>query len=167
MNVAVATAKENGSQPRYGDFSIKKISEVLGKDRMIIAKRLQLLKYRPILESAKLKIFRFDEAMEAALLEVTDPLNAVRVRKETAAAEKIELAVAEAKGELASVAEFTDIVQRLFGGCYKENVRMIKKWSTRVVKFKTAAEAEKFMLGEYQKFSNSLRADFIKFLAKK
>lgn len=167
MGLAPTKTNSNGHKPRYGNFSIKRISELLKIDRATVAKRLLALKYQPVVAEAKLKLFNFDEAMEAALLETNDRLTDVRVRKETAAAEKIELAVAEAKGELASVAEFTDIVQRLFGGCYKENVRMIKKWSSRVVKFKTAAEAEKYMLGEYQRFSNSLQMEFEKFLTKK
>jgi hypothetical protein len=166
MRAVAAKPAKNGNGSKTELLSISKIAMRCGLDRATCRKRLDVQGYEPAEVKEKEKLYLFDAAMEAALTESQDKLSEVRVRKETAAAEKIEIQVAQARGELASVAEFTDVVQRLFGGCYKENIRMIKRWGPKVVKMKTAAEIEKFMLGEYQKFSNSLRADFEKFLVK-
>jgi hypothetical protein len=167
--MAAATAKmTNGKKSTEAELlSIAKIAFRCNLDRATCKKRLDALGYEPESDGEKLKLYLFDAKMEAELTETNDKLGEVRIRKETATAEKIEIQVAQARGELASVSEFTDIVQRLFGGCYKENIRMIKRWAPKIAKMKTSAEVEKYMLGEYQRFSNSLRADFSKFLAKK
>lgn len=164
---AVQTRNGNGHRPRFEDLSIARIAIKCNLDKATTRQRLEKYGYSPVSEAVNLKLYRFDAEMESRLTETSDELGQVRIRKETAAARKIELQVAEAEGELASVAEFTDIVQRLFGGTYKETIRMIKRWAPRLVKMKTPAEAEKFMMTEYQKFANSLRSDFQKFITKK
>lgn len=163
--VATAKAKTNGSNPEFGDFSIKKISELLKMDRATVSKRLDALKYKPVLETAKLKLYRLDPAMKTALLSGDDRLTDIRVRKETAAAEKLELQNAEAKGELASVAEFTDRIQRVFGSMYKEVVvRMPKRLAARLAKAKTPADVNKILTHDLNGIFKTLRDDHRKFL---
>lgn len=158
MSVAAAKAKEPKQQ--YGDFSIKRISEVIKIDRATVAKRLDALKYRPLVEEAKLKLYRFDEAMEAALLETNDKLTDVKIRKETAAAQIAELKVKQQMGELVSTEEVEDYLQRLFKALYQETVtRFPKRVASQLSKAKTPAKMSEILTAGLGQIFNTVRED--------
>lgn len=152
------------ARSKFEELSISQIAERCDLDRATTKKRLEHHGYKPISVKAKLKLYRFDVVMKAKLTAKADVLTDIRARKETAAAEKIEIEVATKRGELVPAAEFLDVVQRLFGGQYKEQIRIFKRLAPRLAKMKSAPDIERLLLTEYQKFSNSLRADFKKFV---
>lgn len=162
---ATAKVKSNGNGKHAGELlNISQIARRIKLDRATTVKRLEANGFEPVDVKAKEKTYRMDAVTLAQLAIKSDERLAAQIRKEKAAAEKIEMQNAQARGELVPAAEFVDVVQRLFGASHKETIRMIKRWSARVVKMKAPAAAEKLMIAEYQRFSNSLRADYKKFL---
>jgi hypothetical protein len=169
--IAVKLAKNgngNGRADHHEDLSISAIARRCGLDRATTRQRLDANGYKPIDEQAKLKIFRFDAEMDATLTETKDKLTDVRIRKELAAAKKIELQNAEAEGELAPVAEFIDVVQRIFGSLHKEiAIRQPRRLAARLTKAKTAADVNKILTHDSNGIFKVLREDFEKYLGKK
>lgn len=169
MSAAVATAtarSRNGNgKAAFEVLSISKIAIRCHLDRGTTKKRLDLHGYEPIDEKAKLKEYRFDADMLAKLTYRNDELAAANIRKAKAAAEKLELQNAEATGELASVADFTDKIQRVFGAMYKEVVvRMPTRLAARLAKAKTSADTAKILTNDLNRIFNTLRDDHHKFL---
>jgi hypothetical protein len=166
--VATKLAKNGNGKADYEDLSIKAIAERCGLDRATAKKRLDENNYSPIEEQAKLKLYRFDAGMESVLTETRDKLTDVRIRKEQAMAKKIELQNAEIEGELASVAEFIDTIQKVFGNLHKEVVvRQPRRLAARLAKAKTAADANKILSKDSEGIFKVLAEDFEKFLGKK
>lgn len=165
MSVAAKLAR---NRVDYEDLSIKAIATRCGLDRATTKKRLDENNYSPIEEQAKLKLYRFDAVMEAVLTETRDKLTDVRIRKEQAMAKKIELQNAEIEGELAPVAEFIDVIQRVFGGLHKEVViRMPRRLSARLAKAKTSTDVSKILTNDLNGVFKVLAEDFEKYLGKK
>ncbi len=170
MAVAVKAKTNGNSEAAIGECEILSLSKLAFRfdlDRATVRTRLEEAGIVPVEARAKEKLFELTPRLEKILDQSNTKLTAAKLQRELANARLAEIKVGEAEGDLAPVGEFTDVVQRLFGGNYKEMVRMIKRWAPRMVKMKNVAEAEKFMLTDYQKFSNSLRSDFEKFLVKK
>lgn len=162
MSVAAARqSKTNGNGKAKPELlSIQKIAFRCGLDRATTKKRLDALGYEPAEEKEKLKLYVFDPAMEAELTETNDKYNEVRIRKETANAQLLEQKLAIVSGDVCSVAEFTDYVQRLFGSMHKEIVvRFPKKIAGRVNKAKTTSEASAILTYELKKIFTTLRED--------
>lgn len=152
----------------YEELSISAIARRCGLDRATTRQRLDANKYKPIDEQAKLKLYRFDAEMDATLTETKDKLTDVRIRKEMAAARKIELQNAEIEGELAPVAEFVDVIQRVFGSLHKEVViRMPRRLSARLAKAKTSSDVSKLLTKDLDGVFKVLAEDFEKYLGKK
>jgi hypothetical protein len=152
----------------YEELSISAIARRCGLDRATTRQRLDANNYKPIDEQAKLKTYRFDAEMDATLTETKDKLTDVRIRKEMAAARKIELQNAEIEGELAPVAEFVDVIQRVFGGLHKEVViRMPRRLSARLAKAKTSTDVSKILTNDLNGVFKVLAEDFEKYLGKK
>jgi hypothetical protein len=149
-------------------LSIKQISERCGLDRATAKKRLDLHKYEPVNSEAKLKQYSFDAEMEARLTEISDQLGQVRIRKETAAARKIEMQLAEAEGSLVSVEEFTDVIQKVFGSMHKQiAVRMPKRLAARLAKAKTAPEVQKILTHDLSGIFSLLKSNWEDYLTGK
>jgi hypothetical protein len=166
--VAAKLAKNGNGKADYEDLSIKAIAARCGLDRATAKKRLDENNYSPIEEQAKLKLYRFDAGMESVLTETRDKLTDVRIRKEQAMAKKIELQNAEIEGELASVAEFIDTIQKVFGNLHKEVVvRQPRRLAARLAKAKTSADANKILSKDSEGIFKVLVEDFEKFLGKK
>jgi hypothetical protein len=166
--VAAKLAKNGNGKADYEELSISKIANRCGLHRATVKERLDAAGYSPIDEQEKLKVYRFDAAMEAALTETKDKLTDVRIRKEQAMAKKLELQNAEIEGELASVAEFIDIVQRVFGSLHKEVViRQPRRLAARLAKSKTSSDVNKILTNDSNGIFKVLREDFEKYLGKK
>jgi hypothetical protein len=166
--VAAKLAKNgNGQADDFEELSIQQIALRCGLDRATTKKRLDQHRYEPAINGKKLKIYRFDAEMEARLTESDTKLTDAKTRKETAAAQLAEIKVAKEIGELASVGEFIDVVQRLFGAMHKEiAVRMPKRLAARLAKAKNPAEISKILSADLNKTFNDLREDHSKFLGK-
>lgn len=166
---AVATAQTrngNGKVPAGDLMNISQIARRIKLDRATTVKRLEANGFEPIDIKAKEKTYRIDAVMLAQLTIKSDERLAAQIRKDKAAAEKIEMQNAQSRGELVPAAEFIDVTQRLYGTQYKESVRMFKRIASRLAKMKNAADIERLLLAEFQKLSNTLRADFKKFIPK-
>lgn len=166
---AVATAQTkngNGRVPAGELMNISQISRKIKLDRATTVKRLEANGFEPVDVKAKEKTFRLDAVMLAQLSIKNDERLAAQIRKDKAAAEKIEMQNEQARGDLITATEHTNIIQGIFSACYKEHIRMIKRWAPRLAKKKNPTEIEKMMLTEYQRFMNSVRADFEKYLPK-
>jgi hypothetical protein len=165
--VAAKLAKNGNGRVTYEDLSIKAIATRCGLDRATTKKRLDENNYSPIEEQAKLKLYRFDAEMEAVLTETRDKLTDVRIRKEQAMAKKIELQNAEIEGELASVAEFVDTIQKVFGNLHKEiAIRMPRRLAARLAKAKTSSDVNKILTNDVNGIFKVLAEDFEKYLGK-
>jgi hypothetical protein len=152
-------------KPKFEMLSIQKIAFRCGLDRGTCKKRLDALGYKPENDAEKLKIYRFDEAMEADLLESRDKLTDVRIRDMTAAAELKEIKAAEARGELVPVNEVIDQTQALFGAMHKElAVRMPRELSAKLAKAKTSTQVNAILKVAVDRRFKTLRDDFEKYL---
>ena len=137
-------------------------------DRATVRKRLMDAEIEPASEAAKEKLYELTEDLEAALLAQTRPIDAAKLRKETAEAQIKEIKLREMTGEMASVAEFTQIVQALFGAMHKRAcVQLPKKLAKKLSKSKDEAEISRLLEKEYGALFLELRANYKKFLDKK
>lgn len=161
MTTAAVKATTNGNgriKPEL--LSIQKIAFRVGLDRATCRKRLDALGYTPEKEESKLKLYRFDADMDAALTESQDKLTDVRIRKETAAARLNEMKVLQQEGELIAVTDVEDYLQRLFKALYQEAVvRMPKRIASTLAKKKTAAEVNDVLNEQLGKIFLTVRED--------
>ena len=169
MSVAVKLAKSgngNGSRAKPQTFNISQLAFRFDLDRATCRKRIKEAGIEPVEEKAKEKLYEMTDRL-AAVLDQTDAKLADAKRRMTEADARLkEMRVMEAEGELIETEEVADIVTRLFGGQYKEHIRMIRRWAARVTKLKTPAEAEKLMVADYQRSAERLKKDFESFLEK-
>jgi DNA-binding transcriptional ArsR family regulator len=168
MRAVAAKPAKNGNGT--GEFERKNVSQLAFRfdlDRGTVRKRLMDAGIIPIDEKAKEKLYELTDRLIEVLERPDKLLDEAKLRKETAVARQQEIKASIAEGEVASVAEFTDAVQRLFASMHKElAVRMPKQLAARLAKAKTPAEASK-ILGLYvTKVFTDLRDDHQKFLKK-
>jgi hypothetical protein len=167
-SVAVKMAKNGNGKPDFELLSISQIATRCKLDRATARERLEKAGFVPEIEEPKRKLYRFDLMVEAELTETKDKLTDVRIRKEMAAARKIELQNAAAEGELASVGEFIDTIQRVFGNLHKEIVvRQPRRLAARLAKAKTSTDVNKILTHDSNGIFKVLREDFEKYLGKK
>jgi len=165
--VAKPAEKPASTSTFYGPLSIKAIGERLQIDRSIVKKRLDLHKITPLHAEQKLKLYNFDEALEALLLEQDTKLTEAKTRRELAMAEEREIKVKILREEVASVAEFTEFLALFAGGLYKDIcVRLPKRIAARLAKAETAADCEALMSREIDKEFQSARENFAKYFGK-
>lgn len=146
-------------------LSISQLAFRFELDRATVRKRLQKANIEPHSEREKEKLYLLTPELEQILAETNDGLDAVKLRKETADAELKEIKVAEARGETASVAEFTEVVQQLFGAMHKKlAVQLPKRVSLRLSKAATQAEISRILTQEIGKEFTDLRNNHKKFL---
>jgi len=163
--MGAAALKKQPKQAEFELLSIQKIAFRCGLDRATCKKRLDAHGYEPETNEAKLKLYRFDADMEAALTEVNDKLGEVRIRKETAQAQLFEIKAMQQSGELVPIGEVVDATQKLFSAMHKEiAVRMPKELSARLAKAKTSADVQKIIKTAVDRRFKSLRDDFESYL---
>lgn len=149
----------------YGRLPIQTIAIRTGLNRATVADRLKLHKYKPVDGHEKLKLYEFDEEMEAVLLETNTKFNEARTRKAEAEAEKVEFVVKQMKGELVPFGEAVDAYNQTVGGLYKEIVvRLPKRLAARLAKASTSADVTALLGGELDKVFQELRANPSMFL---
>lgn len=158
-----AESAENLSDPL---LSISKLEFRFDLDRATIRKRLAEAGLEPDSEKSNEKLYRLSRV--APFLEANEEdkkLEAVKRRKLEAEASLKELELREATGEMASVAEFTETVQKLFGSLHKKlAVQLPTRISARCHKAKTQAEVGEILRLEISKVFDALRNDFTQFL---
>jgi len=141
-------------------LSIAKIAMRCGLDRRTTKQRLLMHGYVPEKESATAILYHFDAAVEADLTESADKLNDVRIRKETAAAQKLEMQVKQQMDALVDVSEVEDYLQRLFKALYQEVVtRLPKRIAAQILKSKTPADAAKVLTEHLSRVFDRVRED--------
>ena len=159
---AVAT-----KQDETGDLlSISEIAKRLKLDRATVRTRLEDLGYQPDESSTpKLQLYAFDDEMEFAIKAAKDTLAAMKIRQLRAAAVKLEMQNAQARGELVPMSEATDIVQRIVKKLYDEYaVRQPKRVAGQLVKAKTQAAVRKILKTDGDRIMKLVRTDFERFI---
>lgn len=158
---------QENSETESGEklLNLSQLEFRFGVNRATIRKRLQAAGIEPHTEREKEKLFLLTDEIEEILKASSDGLNAVKLRKETADAELKEIKVAEARGETASVAEFTGAVQTIFGTLHKKCcVQKPQELAKKVAKLTNQAEIAKLIANEYSKIFNDLRSNHKDFL---
>jgi len=151
----------------YGPLSIKAISERLQIDRSTVKKRLDQHNITPLQVKSTLKLYQFDEALEALLLEQDTKLTEAKTRKELAMAEEREIKVRMLREEVAPVSEFTEFLALFAGGLYQDVcVRLPKRLAARLAKATTASDCETLLFNEIHKEFQSARDNHTKYFSK-
>ncbi len=148
----------------YGYLSIATIAKRTGLDRAVVKKRLDANNVKPVSEQEKLKIYHFDEALEALLLESDTKYTEARTRQAMAAAEEKELKVAVLQGKVVDIGEAVEAVNLIFGGLFKEHMRMSQRVAARLAKCKTPAEVTALLKFEINKVFENMRDNHAEFL---
>lgn len=157
--------KEDSEEPKL--LNLSQLEFRFNLNRATVRKRLQAAGIAPHTEREKEKLFLLTPELEEVLSESTEGMDAVRLRKETADAELKEIKVAEARGEMASVAEFTGVVQQIFGSLHKKlAVQLPKRLSLRLSKAATQNEIAQILAQEISKEFTELRNNHAQYLKK-
>jgi hypothetical protein len=166
---AVATAQTkngNGRVPAGELMNISQISRRIKLDRATTVKRLEANGFEPVDVKAKEKTFRLDAVMLAQLSIKNDERLAAQIRKDKAAAEKIEMQNAQSRGELVAMNEVIEIVQKIVSSIYQEfTVRQPKRIAPKLVKAKNVAAVKKALKADTDRIMQTLRENHEKFIA--
>lgn len=147
-------------------LSMAEIARRLKLDKATVRTRLDDLGYEPDESStAKLKLFPFDDEMEFALKSAKDSLSAMKIRQLRAAAEKIEMQNAQARGELVAMHEVIEIVQKIIVKIHHEfTVQQPKRVAGKLAKAKNVAAVRKTLKTDTDRIMKSLRQNFETFV---
>lgn len=134
-------------------------------DRATVRKRLMGID--PVSEKQKEKLYAVTDELDHLLSGASgDPLDAERLRKLSAEADIKQMEAQTKRGEMASVSEFIEITQQIFGAMHKRiAVQMPSKLAAKLVKAKTAADIKKLLGYEINAAFDDLRNDHTKFLS--
>lgn len=139
-------------------LNISQLAEEFDLDRASVRKRIQEAGIEPVETKAKLTIYELNQRLAAILSDVKSPMNEARLRKETAAAEKIEMQNAIARGELVQMGDAIERMQAILTAMYKEfGIHQPKRLASRLAKAKTVAEISKILKGDNDKIFARLR----------
>lgn len=144
-------------------FSISALSRKFKLDRATIRERLEKNEIKPHSVKSNEKLYLLED-VEFILLQ--SELNEAKFRKLDAEAELKELEVKKKLGEFASVAEFTEIVQRMMSGFYSKTViQMPARIASRLHNANNTADVAEILKSEMIKEWKNLRdhyPDYIK-----
>jgi len=144
----------------YDLMPIAVITTRTGLNRATVADRLNKHGYKPVAGHEKLKIYEFDEKMEADLLETNTKLSEAKVRREESAARLNELKVEQIEGTLVPFGEVVDVISNMFGSLYKETVtRLPKRLASRLARSTTASDVTQILTHELDKIFQDVRAN--------
>lgn len=150
------------------NLSISKLAMRFSLDRATVRKRLSDAEIEPVSETEKEKLYALTEDLEAALLAQSRPIDAAKLRKETAEAQIREYKLAEITGEMCSVADFTQVTQAIFGNLHKKCcVHAPKVLAKKLKKAKTETEITRILEKELSGIFLDLRTNYKNFLDKK
>ena len=148
-------------------LSISQIAFRFNLDRATVRKRLQKAEIKPDSDKEKEKLYLLTPELEQIVTEFFDDLDATKLRKLDAEADLKEIEVQKRRGELASAAEFTEIVQQIFGTLHKKlAVQLPKRISLRLSKAATQAEISTLLTQEITKEFSNLRQNHKAYLSK-
>jgi hypothetical protein len=154
-------------QPEGEWLSISEIAKRCRIHRQTCTQRLDDLGYKPDEErsTAKNKVYHFDEEMEDAIKSAKDTVSAMKIRLMRADSQTKELKLARERGELVSVDEVTDIVQRIVKTIYDEyTIRQPKRVAGQLIKANTQAAVRKVLKTDSDRIMKQLRANFERFI---
>ncbi len=143
-------------------LTISEIARRVKLDRHTVSSRLKERGCQPDESSlANKQLFLFDRRMEIALRterREKDALSAARLRLLLASVELKELNLAKTRGELASVAEMTEIATKFFSVIYREfTMHQPRRLAGHLVRCKTTGEIMKVLRTDTEKFMQRLR----------
>ena len=143
-------------------YSISALSRKFVLDRATVRDRLEKAEIKPVSERAKEKLYRLED-VEDALSQ--DELEAAKLQKLQAEAKLKEHDLQIKRAEFASVAEFTEIVQKVFGRLHKKlAVQMPGRIALRLHNANSSADVNALLKAEIAKEFDALRNDFKKYL---
>lgn len=146
-------------------LSLSKLAMRFSLHRQTVKTRLDEAGIEPIKVKEKEKLYELNTALETALVAKTKSIEEVKLRKEKAVAELSEIKVAQAKGEMCSVAEFIAVVQSIFGTLHKKScVHLPKTLAKKLKKAKNETEITRILEKEYSAVFTDLRENFKNFL---
>jgi hypothetical protein len=149
-------------------LNTSQIAMRVGLNRATVRLRLIELGISPVETKAKEHLYEFTDELKEQLTSENKPIDLAKLRRETANAELCEIKLAETKGEMVSVAEFSAVVQQLFGAMNKKCVvQMPKKLAKQLAATRAEADVSKILTAEYGAIFDDLRIDYKKFLDKK
>ena len=155
---------ENSDSSDVFLYSISALSRKFKLDRETVRNRLDSagIKAKKTRENEKLY---FLDDVEVALSQ--SELNEAKLRKLDAEAELKELELKKRVGEFGSVAEFTEIVQKVFGRLHKRvAVQLPKRLAARLHNANSSGDLLEILQSEIEKDFSALRADFKDYLEK-
>jgi len=115
-----AKSASNSGRPKYELLSISKLAFRFDLDRATVRKRIAEARIEPVSVAAREKLYELTPRLEAVLEQIDAQLTEAKLRKESAQARIAELKVAEAEGELISVSEVEEYLQKLFRALHQE-----------------------------------------------
>jgi len=143
-------------------YNISQLAKKFKLDRATIRERVELNEIEPVSTKANEKLYHLDDV--EVLLSQSE-LNEAKLRKLDAEAELKELEVKKKLGEFASVAEFTEIVQKIFGRLHKKlAVQLPGRIANKLHNAATAADGAALLKQEISKEFDALRSDFKKYI---
>ena len=146
-------------------LSISQLAEEFYLNRATVRKRIQEAGIDPVEIKAKLTMYEVTPRLTNILSDVKSPINEARLRKETAAAEKIEMQNAIARGELVAMHEVVELVQTVVGKVFQElTAAQGKRIDHKLAKAKTVIDIKKIRNGDNMRILKQLRANFQEFI---
>ena len=141
-------------------YSITALSRLLKIDRGTVRERLVSLEVEPVSsQKGKETLYELTEA-DLKLLG-NDEHEAEKLRKTKAEADLKELELANKRGEFASVKEFTEIVQKIFGKLHKKlAVNLPNRLANQLHNANSSSEVTDILRNEIGKEFESLRSDW-------
>lgn len=160
-----AKAEEKPPEPefQYEHVSILALSRMFNIDRATVRDRIEKAGIKPVKTAVNEKLYALDENLEMIIRQ--DELAEAKLEKLRAEIELKEHDLAIKRGEYASVAEFTEINQKIYGRLHKRVVvQLPKRISKRLHEANSSADLAQILETELAKEFNDLRSDFRKFL---
>jgi hypothetical protein len=147
-------------------ISLSEIARRLKLDKATVRSRLEDLGYEPDESSTeKLKLFPFDGEMEYAIKAAKDSLTTAKIRDTRATYQLKELKLAEARGELVPMHEAIELVQKIVGTLYQEQViRQPKRIGAKLAKAKNVTAVKKILKTDCDKIMKQLRDNYEEFI---
>lgn len=160
--------KSRENLPKTGEnshelVSISALSRMFNIDRATVRTRIENAGIQAAQVAANEKLYLLDDRLEAIVKQ--DELEAAKLRKLELEADLKEHDLQVKKGEYASVAEFTEITQKIFGRLYKKlAVQLPARIAGRLHNANSSAELAQLLKTEIGKEFDALRSDFTKYL---
>lgn len=139
-------------------YSISKLAEHFVLDRATVRRRLKDV--QPVRATAREKLYRLAEAEEAINTEDEAGYEAARTRKVAAEAARLELKLAQERGELLPTADVREYALKLFKAMQNRvGVRFPREVAPALYKAESEAQITEILQREIARIFNELRSD--------